>query len=264
MNGPNSPIADAEGILTIDDGVKYGEKKKLSLTLPLLNVVFTRPDNDEKINDNDSNAQQMDISTEQTSSKMKKMYESTDDVFIQTIFSQTIKSTTATPSDDEPSQAFDPFKRLPSSPSQDDIIPVDSPTDDNQIDDETAEIFETAEVISINEPTGEPMFTYFHQTIEEDEPPTDLTELPTELITNLSPTNIINVANNINNDDFINTNLSESDISGVVQSNSNLNTLSLHSTESDDEATDSLTSCSDVSLIHCSVVFFFLSFCSIQ
>lgn len=208
MNGPNSTtINDAAGILSIDNDIKYDDKKRLSLTLPLLNVEYTMAANEKPI-DSSINAAQMEnaVETMQASNKMKKIYES-DDVFIQTIFSQTIKSTTATPSDDEPSQGFDPFKRLPSSPSQDEFKTCESPTkkrDPNETDD----VFEVAKVISIHDPSeseepnephepnvsNEPMFAYFHQTIEEDDPTNDLKDFndtPPELITNSNPINIL-------------------------------------------------------------------------
>lgn len=208
MNGPNSTtVSDAAGILSIDNDVKYDDKKRLSLTLPLLNVEYTMADNEKPIASNINSAQMENtVETMQASNKMKKIYES-DDVFIQTIFSQTIKSTTATPSDDEPSQGFDPFKRLPSSPSQDEFKTCESPTNKRDFN-ETDDVFEMAKVISIHDPSepeeanephepnvsNEPMFAYFHQTIEEDDPPNDLKDFndtKPDLITNSNPINIL-------------------------------------------------------------------------
>lgn len=265
MNEPNSTtMNDASGILTIGNDVKYDDKKRLSLTLPLLNIEYTMADNNEKPIDSNTNSPKMENAVEkmQASNKMKKIYES-DDVFIQTIFSQTIKSTTATPSDDEPSQGFDPFKRLTSSPSQDEFKTYESPadqTDLNGMDD----VFDVAKVISIHDPSEselpnesnepnephephkpnvstEPMFVYFHQTIEEDDdPPNDLkdfNETPPELMTNSNPINIltnVDVANGIH-DHFSNTKLSNLNETCDVELDYNSNTSCSHSNDTDDD-----------------------------
>lgn len=90
----------------IDDDGHEGEnairKKKLSLTLPLLNVVITDTTNNTTKSATPSPQQPP------LPNKTKKFYES-DDAFIQTIFSQTITSTTATPTDDYNGYPFDDF-----------------------------------------------------------------------------------------------------------------------------------------------------------
>lgn len=87
-------------------------KKKLSLTLPLLNVVITDTTGTNVTKSPSPTAQQADASAGQQPSpancKTKKFYES-DDTFIQTIFSQTITSTTATPTDEFTNYPFDEF-----------------------------------------------------------------------------------------------------------------------------------------------------------
>lgn len=248
MNEPNSTVNDVPGILTTNNDVKYDDKKRLSLTLPLLNVEYTLADSKKSI-DSNTNSPQMENAAEtmQTSNNMKKIYES-DDVFIQTIFSQTIKSTTATPTDDEPSQGFDPFKRLSSSPSQDESKFYKSPTDKTDLNG-ADDVFEMAKVISIHDPpeteepnepsyepnvSNEPMFVYFHQTIEEDDPPNDF-------ITNCNPINTltnVDVANGIN-DHFSSTNLSNlNDVEFDYNSNASCHS---NSNDTDDgELTESL------------------------
>lgn len=96
----------AEPCEPIDDDGHEGEnairKKKLSLTLPLLNVVITDTTNNTTKSATPSPQQPP------LPNKTKKFYES-DDAFIQTIFSQTITSTTATPTDDYNGYPFDDF-----------------------------------------------------------------------------------------------------------------------------------------------------------
>lgn len=167
MNGQTYPSSgEADVILTDDENLKsleYGEKKKMSLKLPLLNVVVTNTVTDEhntgaetqdEKGENDS--EKLDLNSE--SNMKKKIYES-DDTFIQAIFSQTIKSTTATPTDDEPSQDFDTYKQSPKS-NENDIAT-------------TSEIVDTPTDIKSEPTNDEPAakYTYFHQTIEEDDSP---------------------------------------------------------------------------------------------
>lgn len=164
MNGQNCPSTGVPDVIAIDnEDIKYGEKKKMSLTLPLLNVIFTNTVSEEEGgNTNTSNHESTNdsgtLDAANESNKKKKIYES-DDTFIQTIFSQTIKSTTATPTEDEPSQCFDAFKQSKS--SHDDIEGTTSDTVDVQTDTKT-------ELIN-QEPAA--LYTYFHQTIEEDDSP---------------------------------------------------------------------------------------------
>lgn len=150
MNGQTSSFNEKLDFLPNDDEtIKYGEKKKMSLTLPLLNVIEMNAPTDE------------DFIGAQTSenSKKKSIYEA-DDTFIQAIFSQTIKSTTATPTDDEHSQDFDTFKN-PSKSNQDDVEGATSDMINSPVDNKP-------ELLS-EEPAA--IYTYFHQTIEEDESP---------------------------------------------------------------------------------------------
>ncbi|XP_031616611.1 DNA ligase 1 isoform X3 [Contarinia nasturtii] len=173
MNGQTYPSSgDGDVIPTTDDknlkSHEYGEKKRMSLKLPLLNVVVTNAvadDHNTEIQDEvqdekcENDSEKMDLNGE--SSKKKKIYES-DDTFIQAIFSQTIKSTTATPTDDEPSQDFDTYKQSSKS-GEDDIEGVAT----------TSELAITP-ADDRSEPTNdEPAakYTYFHQTIEEDDSP---------------------------------------------------------------------------------------------
>lgn len=168
MNGKSSPStgepdgiaateikSDADTNTSTDTNIKYGEKKKLSLTLPLLNVVLTNTisEDDDTANENGDNATGVNVANE--SNKKKKIYES-DDTFIQTIFSQTIKSTTATPTDDEPSQSFEALKQ-----------PLKSSTDDN--DATTSDTANGGDDGKTDEPAA--IYTYFHQTIDEDDSP---------------------------------------------------------------------------------------------
>lgn len=190
MNGQTIPSTGEEPDVIVTDGenIRYGEKKKLSLTLPLLNVIVTNAANEEEQNDmviatttkqnNEEKTEANDsIKLEVSggeSSKMKKIYES-DDTFIQTIFSQTIKSTTATPTDDEPSLGFaDAFKQSTSS--------AKTSQDDNDADAVSVNSAATSDVTNVpaddksesisKEPAA--IYTYFHQTIEEDDSPDDL------------------------------------------------------------------------------------------
>lgn len=196
MNGQTIPsTGEPDVIVTDGENIRYGEKKKLSLTLPLLNVVVTNAVNEEEPVDigadvsgnanqtanNGVDSVKLDVSSGE-SSKMKKIYES-DDTFIQTIFSQTIKSTTATPTDDEPSQDFgDAFKQTSEKSSQDDtdagdvVVTVDV---DATSDKQNVPADDKSESIS-KEPAA--IYTYFHQTIEVDDDSPDLdTDLDKDL-----------------------------------------------------------------------------------
>lgn len=177
MNGQStSPLANAADIISNDDHIKYGEKKKMSLTLPLLNVTnpVSQDDND-NIEKATNDSEQSETINE--SNKKKKIYEA-DDTFIQAIFSQTIKSTTATPTDDEPSHVSDVVVA-----NDDKITSKSKPTQETSPD----EIYDATEV-TIDEPIDIPsmdtqpkcavnveepaaVYTYFHQTIEEDDSP---------------------------------------------------------------------------------------------
>lgn len=160
------------------DTKQSNANRKLSLTLPLLNVISTEMVNNHDVamvrtqsDDQPSTANERRAAT----SKMKQIYES-DDKFIQTIFSQTIKSTTATPTDDEFSPEFDGSHRASmQSNGSSDVVRVDASTNMND-----SNVSEYA-LSSIDEPTA--AFTYFHQTIEADEPPQDFNES----ITSYSP-----------------------------------------------------------------------------
>lgn len=217
MNGQTKATVDESDVIVSDgENIRYGEKKKLSLTLPLLNVIATNAVNDEEQDDttaitvaakqNDADNDVVDgnevanneaIKLEVTgvdgdgggggggggsggssveSNKMKKIYES-DDTFIQAIFSQTIKSTTATPTDDEPNHDFsEAFKQASIKSSQDDDdandaedIAITSDKTENRPTDDQSES-------STNEPAA--IYTYFHQTIEEDDvSPDDTTDI---------------------------------------------------------------------------------------
>lgn len=199
-----------------DHHIHYDEKKRKSLTLPLLNVVSTNavpvahaaastavaaaPEADEEFEQSDNNEEAtIESDTNEAIAdelnKKKKIYES-DDAFIQTIFSQTIKSTTATPTDDEPSHhSFEAFvkttaSKLPTSMSSnsetDEPIPVDlndpaSSNDDIDIDALTiTKPEEAADEAKAPEPEPEPepeiatAYTYFHKTIDEDDDSPDL------------------------------------------------------------------------------------------
>lgn len=207
MNGQTIPsTGEPDVIVTDGENIRYGEKKKLSLTLPLLNVIVTNAvneeeqddtvidaatttatvatdvavdgiakqktdDNDEKKIVNDSTKLEVSGSSGE-SNKMKKIYES-DDTFIQAIFSQTIKSTTATPTDDEPSQVFDDAFKSSTKSSQDDTDTMDATAQAAAItsDDKPGPVDDNSESIS-KEPAA--IYTYFHQTIEQDDDSPDL------------------------------------------------------------------------------------------
>lgn len=90
--------------LTADES-EIVKRKKLSLTLPLLNI--TEPDAiKSQFNNEGDEVVACAKQAESGNNKTKQCLES-DDNFIQTIFSQTIKSTTATPTDDDASYAFE-------------------------------------------------------------------------------------------------------------------------------------------------------------
>lgn len=112
--------------IAAEEDINHGEaeytairQKKLSLTLPLLNVVITdmtSSTSSKPVTPPPSAHQREGTSTSTASlasinSKTKKFYES-DDAFIQTIFSQTITSTTATPTDEYTAYPFDEFNAL--------------------------------------------------------------------------------------------------------------------------------------------------------
>ncbi|XP_055313588.1 uncharacterized protein LOC129574936 isoform X3 [Sitodiplosis mosellana] len=202
MNGQTIPSVESDVIVSDGENIRYGEKKKLSLTLPLLNVIVTNAVNEEGQDDTTVAVKQKaagekmaandSVKLEVTgvdggsgstssgeSSKMKKIYES-DDTFIQAIFSQTIKSTTATPTDDEPSQDFgEAFKQSSTKTSQDDN---DAETDTVAI--ATSDKIEHVPTDDQSESTSkEPaaIYTYFHQTIEEDDSPDDLDKTTIDL-----------------------------------------------------------------------------------
>lgn len=183
-------------IIMDEESSEIIKRKKLSLTLPLLNIVDTAgaacPSGDAAASPNGT------IAGPSTSSscKTKKIYES-DDTFIQTIFSQTIKSTTVTPTDDDPSYAFEDFHgtRIRGSISSqqtksDSLMTDDTPVEklETPIDGMSPStivktsffdkrLSETSEILQIDGSTSPPSdkptetFAYFHQTIDEDEPP---------------------------------------------------------------------------------------------
>lgn len=164
------------------DAKQNNANRKLSLTLPLLNVISTEIVNSHDVamvvtesDDQASSANERRAAT----SKMKQIYES-DDKFIQTIFAQTIKSTTATPTDDEFSPEFDGSHRASmQSNGSSDLVKVEASTNPS-----IPNVSEYA-LSSVDEPIA--AFTYFHQTIEADEPPPDFNES----IINFSPSHII-------------------------------------------------------------------------
>lgn len=213
---------NADDTTTIDDerSEEIIKRKKQSLTLPLLNVIGAESS---QPNDDDATNAEEQISTPIVSdeigvggNKIKKIYES-DDAFIQTIFAQTIKSTTATPTDDDPSYAFEDFHgRRISQQSKSESLPtddtpvgkLDSTSDDSPdikllqddvspsavaaadlegaslekivktsfFDKRVTEESENSDVLDdvLTSPIeSEPakMFTYFHQTIDDDESP---------------------------------------------------------------------------------------------
>lgn len=188
------------------------KRKKLSLTLPLLSVIDTAGSAHtsgnaivavEATSPNGSTAAAAPSSAPTSSCKIKKIYES-DDTFIQTIFSQTIKSTTATPTDDDPSYTFEDFHgaRIRGSMSSqrtksDSLMTDDTPVEklDVPIDGMSPytvlktsffdkRLSETSDIVCIDDgttaetaPASPPpsaenpteSFAYFHQTIDEDE-----------------------------------------------------------------------------------------------
>lgn len=177
------------------------KRKKLSLTLPLLNIVDTagaaHSDGDATIAADAASPNGTIAGPSSSSScKTKKIYES-DDTFIQTIFSQTIKSTTVTPTDDDPSYAFEDFHgtRIRGSISSQQTKSDSLLTDDTPVEKLVTPIdgmspstivktsffdkrlSETSDVLQIDGITSPPSdkptetFAYFHQTIDEDEPP---------------------------------------------------------------------------------------------
>lgn len=181
------PIMDEENSEII-------KRKKLSLTLPLLNITDTAGaahTSGDAASPNGTAAL-----SASSSCKIKKIYES-DDTFIQTIFSQTIKSTTVTPTDDDPSYAFEDFHgtRIRGSISSqqtksDSLLTDDTPVEklDMQLEGLSPStivktsffdkrLSETSEIILLDGNTSPPSdkptetFAYFHQTIDEDEPP---------------------------------------------------------------------------------------------
>lgn len=166
----------ASDIISNDDNhIKYNEKKRMSLTLPLLNVVSTNPiceqsDNNEAATFFADAPKSTDDESNQTK---KKIYES-DDTFMQTIFSQTIKSTTATPTDDEPSHSFDAFVKSTSKVS----TVVDSKNEHDNAENGADDGIDRID--NISEPNvqkkfddaqtkPETAYTYFHKTIDEDD-----------------------------------------------------------------------------------------------
>lgn len=173
MNG-QSPSSGEPNIIGSDETIRYGEKKKLSLTLPLLNVVRTNTIGDDDDDGDDEIAKAANESELSKANKKQQIYES-DDTFIQAIFSQTIKSTTATPTDDEPSQSFDAINKAASSKSQ--PSGQDDVSDVNDVGDATNEPTDTQPRRESKEPAA--VYTYFHQTIEEDDDSPDLTNSPT-------------------------------------------------------------------------------------
>lgn len=175
-------------IIMDEENSEIIKRKKLSLTLPLLNVVDTAG-----ASHTSGDASAIEAAT--SSCKTKKMLES-DDTFIQTIFSQTIKSTTVTPTDDDPSYAFEDFHgtRIRGSISSqqtksDSLLTDDTPVEklEMPIDGMSPEtiakmsffdkrLSETSEILQLDgnsPPTSDDKpaetFAYFHQTIDEDE-----------------------------------------------------------------------------------------------
>lgn len=192
MNGKT----EADIISNEDHHIKYNEKKRMSLTLPLVNVVSTtivceQPDNNEAapIDNNTIDVEQStDVADE--SNKKKKIYES-DDTFIQTIFSQTIKSTTATPTEDEPSHSFDAFIKTTSTlpatiatsnsenendENDENVIIINDRSENIVIPPITTESTESTESPEAQQNIDEKQepetaYTYFHKTIDEDDSP---------------------------------------------------------------------------------------------
>lgn len=227
MNGqsPESGEKDVTDIISTDGHIKYDEKKKLSLTLPLLNVVLmttttnttTGTDDDDDETDNHEKATHDSEQSEMIgneSNKKKKIFES-DDTFMQAIFSQTIKSTTATPTDDEPSQGFDACAKVASgttaiaatdemtemaaaAPKSANAITsasqneMDIPNENSGIDMPSTKIDMKSPKSQYNKDEPAAIYTYFHQTIDEDDSP-DL-DVKSK-ITTYSPTNTLTITN---------------------------------------------------------------------
>lgn len=106
QNISESSSNNLQPINDVCDNENAIRQKKLSFTLPLLDVVIT---------DTTTNTSKpitpSPMQPPVHPNKTKKFYES-DDTFIQTIFSQTITSTTATPTDDYSTYQFDEFSAL--------------------------------------------------------------------------------------------------------------------------------------------------------
>lgn len=172
MNG--QPISSADEpppkVISDEQNIKYSEKKKMSLTLPLLNVVLMNTvsdDDDTTVLSEKELKDSVNLDVANAASKKKKIYES-DDTFIQTIFSQTIKSTTATPTEDEPVPDFDDFKKSSTSKQN----PIEPTEYVHVTSDETCNTSdETKNDTELNSQEPAAVYTYFHQTIEEDDSP---------------------------------------------------------------------------------------------
>lgn len=170
MNGQTSPSAEEQKVISDEQNIKYSEKKKMSLTLPLLNVVLTNTvsdDDDTSILSEKELKDSANLDVANASSKKKKIYES-DDTFIQTIFSQTIKSTTATPTEDEPAPDFVDFKKSSTS-SQIPTEAIETTENLAEITQPKSDQIDNDVELSSQEPAA--VYTYFHQTIEEDDSP---------------------------------------------------------------------------------------------
>lgn len=195
INNPNSKMSEQQSEViggtaennmpTIDAETKSQTKanRKLSLTLPLLNVIGTEALGNEHVMDvtvtqSDDQPSNCSEPPRSTPSKMKQIYES-DDLFVQTIFSQTIKSTTATPTDDEFSPEYDTSHSCAAAMQSDATITTQMLA--SVATNTTIPNVSKYALSSIDEPIA--AFTYFHQTIEADEPPHDFHES----ITSYSP-----------------------------------------------------------------------------
>lgn len=173
MNGQPISSADEQPPKVISDeqNIKYSEKKKMSLTLPLLNVVLMNTvsdDDDTTVLSEKELKDSVNLDVANAASKKKKIYES-DDTFIQTIFSQTIKSTTATPTEDEPVPDFDDFKKSSTSKQN----PIEPTENIHVTSDETCNTSDETknDTTELNSQEPAAVYTYFHQTIEEDDSP---------------------------------------------------------------------------------------------
>lgn len=191
-------------IIMDEENSEIIKRKKLSLTLPLLNIVDTAGAAHPSCDAASPNGTIAGPST-LSSCKTKKIYES-DDTFIQTIFSQTIKSTTVTPTDDDASYAFEDFHgtRIRGSISSqqtksDSLLTDDTPVEklETPIDgmspstivktsffdkrlSETSDILQIDGITSPLSDKPTETFAYFHQTIDEDEPPfSDVVDMET-------------------------------------------------------------------------------------